>query len=48
MTVNVQLDDDGSLFATVDELPGLFVSGFTVDELQSALVEAVAMYRCDR
>jgi len=36
-------EDDGSMWATVDELPGCFASGFGVEELHEALVEAIQL-----
>ena len=35
--------EDGSYWATVEELPGCFASGETIDELEEALVEAIRM-----
>jgi len=37
-------EEDGSLWAEVEELPGLFVSGSDEDELQEALEEAIGLY----
>ncbi|HVS84040.1 MAG TPA: type II toxin-antitoxin system HicB family antitoxin [Gaiellaceae bacterium] len=39
----VHHESDGSLWAEVRELPGCFASGFSVEELQAALVEAIQM-----
>ena len=39
----VREEADGSLWAEVKELPGCFASGFSVDELQGALLEAIQM-----
>lgn len=36
--------EDGSFWAEVDELPGLFVSGDSIDEIFEALPEALALY----
>lgn len=36
--------EDGSLWATVEQLPGIFATGDTVDELRESLREAVALY----
>lgn len=47
LTLNVRRDDDGSWWAEVDELPGCFASGTTLDELVDAAREAVAMYTSD-
>ena len=37
-------EEDGSYWASVDELPGCFASGFDLDELQEALLEAIQTY----
>lgn len=37
-------DEDGSLWAEIDELPGCFASGATPDELVEALHEAIELY----
>lgn len=34
---------DGSYWAEVEELPGCFASGFSIEELQEALIEAMQM-----
>ena len=39
----VHEESDGGFWAEVRELPGCFASGFTVEELKEALVEAVQM-----
>jgi predicted RNase H-like HicB family nuclease len=39
----VREEADGSLWAEVREMPGCFASGFSVAELQEALVEAIQM-----
>ena len=36
-------DSDGSYWAEVQELPGCFASGQTLDEVTEALVEAVGL-----
>jgi len=36
-------ETDGSFWAEVKELPGCFASGFSVEELQDALFEAIQM-----
>jgi len=43
-TVKVNRDDDDSYWATVDELPGCFASGFTLDELNDSIGESIALY----
>jgi predicted RNase H-like HicB family nuclease len=43
VTVRVH-SEEGSLWATVDEFPGVFATGDTEDELREALVEAVSLY----
>lgn len=42
--VTVHHEDDGSYWAEVDELPGCFASGESLDELWEALGEAVSLY----
>jgi predicted RNase H-like HicB family nuclease len=37
--------EDGSYWAQVVELPGVFASGDTLDELVEALGEAISLYR---
>ena len=39
--------EDGTYWADVPELPGVFASGDTVDELLDGLKEAVALYLGD-
>ncbi len=36
--------EEGSYWAEVEQMPGLFASGDTQEELQEALVEAMGMY----
>lgn len=40
--VNVRLED-GSLWATVDEYPGVFATGENLDELRESLQEGIAL-----
>ncbi|MGH9107969.1 MAG: type II toxin-antitoxin system HicB family antitoxin [Acidimicrobiales bacterium] len=42
-TVRVH-EEDGGLWATVTEMPGLFVSGDSIDEIREALTEAMSLY----
>lgn len=42
--VVVHRDDDDSMWAEVEELPGLFVTAESEAELAEALAEAVALY----
>ncbi|MCL2542741.1 MAG: hypothetical protein FWE71_09845 [Nocardioidaceae bacterium] len=42
--VLVHRDEDGSLWAEVEQLPGLFVTGETTEELTEALAEAIELY----
>jgi predicted RNase H-like HicB family nuclease len=39
----VKEEDDGTLWAQVEELPGCFASGRDADELTEALAEAIQM-----
>ncbi|MGH3600724.1 MAG: type II toxin-antitoxin system HicB family antitoxin [Pseudonocardiaceae bacterium] len=45
-TYTVRIHDDGrdGLWAQIDELPGLFASGDSEDELYEAIAEAVGFY----
>jgi predicted RNase H-like HicB family nuclease len=36
--------EDGSLWATVDELPGVFATGDTSEELRASLEEGISLY----
>jgi predicted RNase H-like HicB family nuclease len=36
-------EDDGTFWAEVTELPGCFASGFSIEELREALLEAIQM-----
>lgn len=49
MTFNAKIyeEDDGSYWAEVEELPGCFASGATLDELREALIEAISIYVAD-
>lgn len=40
--INVRLED-GSLWATVDEFPGVFATGDNLDELRESLQEGIAL-----
>ena len=40
-------EDDGMLWAEVNELPGCFASGETLDQLREALEEAISLYVTD-
>ena len=46
LTYNIRIHSEGSdgLWAEVDELPGLFVSGLDERELYEALEEAIGIY----
>lgn len=43
LNIKIRLDDDGSLWATVDEFPGVFASGDNLDELRESLEEAISL-----
>jgi len=43
-TVHVHRDQPGHMWAEVEELPGCFASGRTLDQLWEALAEAVSLY----
>lgn len=42
--VKLQMDEDGSFWAEVEQLPGCFASGLTIDEVQENLIEAIGLY----
>lgn len=44
VTVHVHREEDGDLWADVEELPGCFASGRDMNELREALDEAVSLY----
>lgn len=44
LTAKVRDDDDGMLWAEVEELPGCFASGESISELLEAITEAVSLY----
>lgn len=43
LTVTVHLEDD-AFWATVEELPGVFATGDTLEELRECLAEGIALY----
>ena len=42
--VTIHHEEDGSLWAEVLEMPGCFVSGDSIEEIQEALREAMSLY----
>ena len=40
-------DENDAYWAEVEELPGCFASGRTLDELREAVVEAITLYLAD-
>jgi predicted RNase H-like HicB family nuclease len=42
--VDIHEEDDGGYWAEVEELPGCFASGFSLEELQEATSEAIQMW----
>lgn len=42
--VTLHHEDDGSYWAEVEQLPGCFASGFSLDEVWEALAEAMSLY----
>ena len=40
--------EDGSLWATVKEFPGVFATGDNLDELRESLQEGIALYETTR
>jgi len=47
LSAKIEKDDDGMLWAQVEQLPGCFASGETIPELLEALTEAVSLYLAD-
>jgi predicted RNase H-like HicB family nuclease len=45
--VDIHEEEDGSYWAEVEELPGCFASGFSLEELQEATSEAIQMWLPD-
>jgi predicted RNase H-like HicB family nuclease len=37
-------DEDGALWATVEEMPGVFATGDTMDELRESLQEGISLW----
>ena len=44
LTAHIHHEEDGDLWADVEELPGCFASGRDMNELREALDEAVSLY----
>lgn len=43
--INVKIrGEGGTLWATVDDMPGVFAAGETLDELRESLAEAISFY----
>lgn len=42
--IRVITEDDGSMWATVDEMPGVFAAGDNLEEIRTSLAEAIALY----
>ena len=49
ITLNVAIheEDDGSYWAEVEELAGCFASGFSMEELKDATIEAIQLWLPD-
>lgn len=44
-SLNIRIHlEDGKMWATVDEYPGVFATGDTLDELRESLREGIALY----
>lgn len=47
-TLHVHREDaDDSYWATIEELPGLFASGFSLEELRECVGESIPLYLSD-
>ena len=44
LNIVVHNDDDGTLWATVKEFPGVFATGDDIDELRESLQEGISLY----
>lgn len=44
LTAHIHREENGDLWADVEELPGCFASGQDMNELREALDEAVSLY----
>jgi predicted RNase H-like HicB family nuclease len=44
LKIRLTTEDDGVMWATVDEMPGVFATGHTLDELHESLDEGIALY----
>jgi predicted RNase H-like HicB family nuclease len=45
--IRLTTEDDGVMWATVEEMPGVFATGHTLDELRESLEEGIALYLAD-
>ena len=45
--IRLTTEDDGVMWATVEEMPGVFATGDTLDELRESLEEGIALYLAD-
>jgi predicted RNase H-like HicB family nuclease len=45
--VDVHEEEDGTFWAEVEELPGCFASGFSFEEVQEAVAEAIQLWLPD-
>lgn len=43
LTVKIRFED-GTIWATVEDMPGVFATGDTIGELHESLREAIALY----
>lgn len=43
VTIQIRMED-GALWATVEEFPGVFATGDTLEELRTSLEEGIALY----
>lgn len=45
-TLNIvtRIEDDGSLWATVEEMPGVYATGDTEEELRASLEEGISLW----
>lgn len=47
ITIRVVTEDDGAMWATVEEMPGVFAAGDDLEAVRESVVEAIALYLAD-
>jgi predicted RNase H-like HicB family nuclease len=44
LSILMRIEDDGSLWATVEEMPGVYATGDTENELRESLEEGISLW----